>query len=107
MTGVQFDLTPGAAGPYPAVKSRVEVAMPVDARVTPDAGRSSTAAPSTAAVPATMAAPVCAQPVAPLLEGLGTHQWVVTTKVPRRAKEQRLTEKKIMSQRKKLRGTVD
>jgi protein subunit release factor B len=31
----------------------------------------------------------------------------VATKVPRRAKEQRLTEKKIMSQRKKLRATVD
>jgi|SRR6185369_10472734 len=31
----------------------------------------------------------------------------VATKVPRRAKEQRLTEKKIMSQRKKLRGAVD
>jgi len=30
----------------------------------------------------------------------------VATKVPRRAKEQRLTEKKIMSQRKKLRGAV-
>jgi protein subunit release factor B len=31
----------------------------------------------------------------------------VATKVPRRAKEQRLTDKKIMSQRKKLRTTVD
>jgi hypothetical protein len=31
----------------------------------------------------------------------------IATKVPRRAKEQRLTEKKIMSQRKKLRATVD
>jgi protein subunit release factor A len=31
----------------------------------------------------------------------------VATKVPRRAKEQRLNEKKIMSQRKKLRSTVD
>jgi protein subunit release factor A len=31
----------------------------------------------------------------------------IATKVPRRAKEQRLTEKKIMSQRKKLRSTVD
>lgn len=31
----------------------------------------------------------------------------VATKVPRRAKEQRLTEKKIMSQRKKLRSTVE
>ena len=31
----------------------------------------------------------------------------VATKVPRRAREQRLTEKKIMSQRKKLRSTVD
>jgi protein subunit release factor B len=31
----------------------------------------------------------------------------IATKVPRRAKEQRLTEKRIMSQRKKLRSTVD
>jgi hypothetical protein len=31
----------------------------------------------------------------------------IATKVPRRAKEQRLTDKKIMSQRKKLRTTVD
>lgn len=31
----------------------------------------------------------------------------IATKVPRRAREQRLTEKKIMSQRKKLRSTVD
>ena len=31
----------------------------------------------------------------------------ISTKVPRRAKEQRLSEKKIMSQRKKLRSTVD
>jgi protein subunit release factor A len=31
----------------------------------------------------------------------------IATKVPRRTKEQRLTEKKIMSQRKKLRATVD
>ena len=31
----------------------------------------------------------------------------VATKVPRRAKEKRLTEKKIMSQRKLLRSTVD
>ena len=31
----------------------------------------------------------------------------IATKVPRRAKEQRLSEKKIMSQRKKLRTTVD
>jgi protein subunit release factor A len=31
----------------------------------------------------------------------------IATKVPRRTKEQRLTEKKIMSQRKKLRSTVD
>ena len=31
----------------------------------------------------------------------------VATKVPKRAKEQRLTEKKIMSQRKKMRATVD
>jgi len=31
----------------------------------------------------------------------------IATKVPRRAKEQRLTEKKIMSQRKKLRSAVD
>jgi protein subunit release factor A len=31
----------------------------------------------------------------------------VATKVPRRAKEQRLTDKKIISQRKKLRSTVD
>jgi protein subunit release factor B len=31
----------------------------------------------------------------------------VATKVPRRAKEQRLTDKKIMSQRKKLRTTVE
>jgi protein subunit release factor B len=31
----------------------------------------------------------------------------VATKVPKRAKEQRLTEKKIMSQRKRLRSTVD
>ena len=31
----------------------------------------------------------------------------VATKVPRRAKEQRLTEKKILSQRKKMRSTVD
>ena len=31
----------------------------------------------------------------------------IATKVPRRAKEQRLTEKKIMSQRKKMRSTVD
>jgi len=31
----------------------------------------------------------------------------IATKVPRRAKEQRLTEKKILSQRKKLRATVD
>jgi protein subunit release factor A len=31
----------------------------------------------------------------------------VATKVPRRAKEQRLTEKRIMSQRKKMRSTVD
>ena len=31
----------------------------------------------------------------------------IATKTPRRAKEQRLTDKKIMSQRKKLRSTVD
>jgi protein subunit release factor A len=31
----------------------------------------------------------------------------IATKVPKRAREQRLTEKKIMSQRKKLRATVD
>ena len=31
----------------------------------------------------------------------------IATKVPRRAKEQRLSEKKILSQRKKLRSTVD
>jgi protein subunit release factor B len=31
----------------------------------------------------------------------------IATKVPRRAKEQRLGEKRIMSQRKKLRATVD
>ena len=31
----------------------------------------------------------------------------IATKVPKRAKEQRLTEKKIKSQRKKLRSTVD
>lgn len=31
----------------------------------------------------------------------------IATKVPRRAKEQRLSEKKIMSQRKKLRTTVE
>ena len=31
----------------------------------------------------------------------------IATRVPKRAKEQRLTEKKIMSQRKKLRSTVD
>ncbi len=31
----------------------------------------------------------------------------IATKVPRRAKEQRLTDKKIMSQRKKMRSTVD
>jgi protein subunit release factor B len=31
----------------------------------------------------------------------------IATKVPRRAKEQRLSEKKIMSQRKRLRATVD
>ena len=31
----------------------------------------------------------------------------IATKVPRRAKEQRLTDKKIISQRKKLRATVD
>jgi protein subunit release factor B len=31
----------------------------------------------------------------------------IATRVPKRAKEQRLTEKKIMSQRKKLRATVD
>lgn len=31
----------------------------------------------------------------------------IATKVPKRAKEQRLSEKKIMSQRKKLRSTVD
>ena len=31
----------------------------------------------------------------------------IATKVPRRAKEKRLTEKKIISQRKKLRSTVD
>jgi len=31
----------------------------------------------------------------------------IATRVPRRAKEQRLTEKKILSQRKKLRATVD
>ena len=31
----------------------------------------------------------------------------IATKVPRRAKEQRLTEKKILSQRKKMRATVD
>ena len=31
----------------------------------------------------------------------------IATKVPRRAKEQRLTDKKIISQRKKLRSTVD
>jgi protein subunit release factor B len=31
----------------------------------------------------------------------------IATKVPRRAKEQRLTDKKIMSQRKKLRTTVE
>jgi protein subunit release factor A len=31
----------------------------------------------------------------------------IATRVPKRAKEQRLTEKKIMSQRKKLRSTVE
>ena len=31
----------------------------------------------------------------------------IATKVPRRAREQRLSEKKIMSQRKKLRSSVD
>jgi protein subunit release factor A len=31
----------------------------------------------------------------------------IATKVPKRAKEQRLTDKKILSQRKKLRTTVD
>jgi protein subunit release factor A len=31
----------------------------------------------------------------------------IATRVPKRTKEQRLTEKKIMSQRKKLRATVD
>jgi protein subunit release factor A len=31
----------------------------------------------------------------------------IATKIPRRAKEQRLTDKKIISQRKKLRSTVD
>lgn len=31
----------------------------------------------------------------------------IATKVPKRAREQRLTEKKIISQRKKLRSTVD
>ena len=31
----------------------------------------------------------------------------IATRVPKRAKEQRLSEKKIMSQRKKLRSTVD
>jgi protein subunit release factor A len=31
----------------------------------------------------------------------------IATKVPRRAKEQRLTDKKIISQRKKLRSTLD
>jgi protein subunit release factor A len=31
----------------------------------------------------------------------------IATKVPKRTKEKRLTEKKIMSQRKKLRATVD
>jgi len=31
----------------------------------------------------------------------------IATKVPRRAREKRLTEKKIMSQRKKLRSTVE
>jgi protein subunit release factor A len=31
----------------------------------------------------------------------------IATRVPKRAKEQRLTEKKIVSQRKKLRSTVD
>jgi protein subunit release factor B len=31
----------------------------------------------------------------------------IATRVPKRAKEQRLTDKKIMSQRKKLRTTVD
>jgi protein subunit release factor B len=31
----------------------------------------------------------------------------IATRVPKRAKEQRLTEKKIVSQRKKLRATVD
>jgi protein subunit release factor B len=31
----------------------------------------------------------------------------IATKVPRRAKQQRLTEKKIMSQRKKMRATVE
>jgi protein subunit release factor B len=31
----------------------------------------------------------------------------ITTKVPRRSKEQRLTEKRIVSQRKKLRTTLD
>jgi len=31
----------------------------------------------------------------------------IATKVPRRAKEQRLSEKKILSQRKKLRSTVE
>jgi protein subunit release factor B len=31
----------------------------------------------------------------------------IATRVPKRAKEQRLTEKKILSQRKKLRSTVD
>jgi protein subunit release factor A len=31
----------------------------------------------------------------------------IATRVPKRAKEQRLTDKKIMSQRKKMRATVD
>jgi protein subunit release factor A len=31
----------------------------------------------------------------------------IATRVPKRAKEQRLTDKKILSQRKKLRSTVD
>src|SRR6185369_1361761 len=31
----------------------------------------------------------------------------IATRVPKRAKEQRMTEKKIMSQRKRLRSTVD
>src|SRR6187397_2733565 len=37
----------------------------------------------TVLVAATMTAPASAQPVAPLLQGLGTHEWKVTTQVPR------------------------